>query len=69
MMLTVVPRTDGRNGPTGDCSNGDLGRQVGAQALGPEPRSTTSATHDTLQFYFPMLGHEQSRVLVAYIEN
>ena len=28
-----------------------------------------SATHDTLQFYCTMLGYEQSRILVAYIEN
>ena len=29
----------------------------------------TSATHDTLQFYCPMLGHDESRVSVANIEN
>ena len=31
--------------------------------------SDPSAAHDTLAFYFTMLGHEQSRVLVADIEN
>ena len=29
----------------------------------------TSATHETLQFYCPMLGHDESRVSVANIEN
>ena len=31
--------------------------------------SDPSAAHDTLPFYCTMLGHEESRVSVAYIEN